>query len=414
MKPIKHIFRNKLVIVVLHIVAWLCFMLFPFFAYRIQVSDSAFFIKECVNTLILIGLFYLNMYVLIPRFFTLKKISLYIASVLVLIIVITLQQAIVEYQFMGHMMKRPRVGMALSAGPGGGILVHAVDSVRGGETFRERRFHRTQRFGWRNGPPPPDSLMNLRPFPGEGDNVFVEFIVPQVLRRTVMFTFLMLFMSGFIKIGIEWFKSEKQREELKVANLNAELKFLKNQINPHFLFNCLNTIYSLAHKQSPETEHALVKLSTIMRYMIYQANEDKVLLANELRYLQDYIDIQKLRLPQSISVDYQVTGEAGILKIPPMLLIPFVENAFKHGISYSEESYIIVKLVIDNGTLSMIVRNKLIRQKTAETGGVGLTNARKRLDMLYAGAHELTVKENGNEFIADLKIVLNNDEVYRS
>ncbi|WP_308199370.1 sensor histidine kinase [Chitinophaga sedimenti] len=157
-----------------------------------------------------------------------------------------------------------------------------------------------------------------------------------------------------------------------------------------------------------------MKLSTIMRYMIYQANEDKVLLANELRYLQDYIDIQKLRLPQSISVDYQVAGEAGILKIPPMLLIPFVENAFKHGISYSEASYIIVKLVIHNGTLSMIVRNKLIRQKTAEPGGVGLTNARKRLDMLYAGAHELTVKENGNEFIADLKIVLNNDEVYRS
>ncbi|WP_308199369.1 histidine kinase [Chitinophaga sedimenti] len=178
-----------------------------------------------------------------------------------LIIVITLQQAIVEYQFMGHMMKRPRVGVSLTAGPGGAVLVHAADSVQGGETFFHRRdsgrrFHRTQRFGWRNGPPPPDSMMNLRLFPAEGDNVFVEFIVPQVLRRTVMFTFLMLFMSGFIKIGIEWFKSEKQREELKVANLNAELKFLKNQINPHFLFNCLNTIYSLAHKQSPETEHA--------------------------------------------------------------------------------------------------------------------------------------------------------------
>ncbi|UYQ93858.1 histidine kinase [Chitinophaga horti] len=411
MKPFKHIFRNKLVIVVLHIVAWLCFFMFPFFAYRIQVSDYSFFIRECVNTLVLIGLFYLNMYVLIPRFFTLKKISLYIASVLVLIVVITLQQAIVEYRFMGHMMVgRPHIGMAIRAERGAVVFARRVDST--GQFNNGRHLGDRRMIRWRAGPPP-DSAMHMRPFPGEDEHVFRDFIIPQVLRRTVLFTLLMLFMSGFIKIGIEWFKSEQQREELKVANLNAELKFLKNQINPHFLFNCLNTIYSLAHKQSPETEHALVKLSTIMRYMIYQANEDKVLLANELRYLQDYIDIQKLRLPRSISVDYKVEGEADMYKIAPMLLIPFVENAFKHGISYTEEAYIIVKLTIDKGTLSMIVRNKLIRQK-AETGGVGLTNARKRLDLLYAGVHELAAGENGNEFIADLKIVLNHDEVYRS
>jgi two-component system, LytTR family, sensor kinase len=419
MKPIKHIFRNRLVVVVLHVIAWLCFFMFPFFAYRIQVSDYSFFYKEIVNTLVLIGLFYLNMYVLIPRFFTLKKISLYIASVLVLIAVITLQQAIVEYQFMGSLMKRPHIGVALTNGDGRRVMYrtdagpdgvfHARfderDSARINRRFEVRR---AMRWGGR-----PDSAMLARPFPPD-DNVFSEFIIPQVLRRSVMFTFLMLFMSGFIKIGIEWFKSEKQREALKVANLNAELKFLKNQINPHFLFNCLNTIYSLAHKKSPETEHALVKLSTILRYMIYQANEDKVLLVNELRYLHDYIDIQKLRLPQSITVDYTVTGDAGTLHIAPMLLIPFVENAFKHGISYSEEAYIIIQLVIDNGSLNMLVRNKIIRQKPEEAGGVGLTNAGKRLDMIYAGAHEITVKENGNEFIADLKIVLNHDEVYCS
>ncbi|WP_295118373.1 sensor histidine kinase [uncultured Chitinophaga sp.] len=419
MKPIKHIFRNKLVVVVLHIIAWLCFFMFPFFAYRIQVSDYSFFYKEIVNTLVLIGLFYLNMYVLIPRFFTLKKISLYIASVLLLIVVITLQQAIIEYQFMGDMMKRPHIGLAIASSDGRRVVYRTqggpdevmhtrfdeFDTSRRVRHFESRRAMRVRGMS--------DSAILARPFPPE-DNVFRDFIIPQVLRRTVMFTLLMLFMSGFIKIGIEWFKSEKQREALKVANLNAELKFLKNQINPHFLFNCLNTIYSLAHKKSPETEHALVKLSTILRYMIYQANEDKVLLANELRYLHDYIDIQKLRLPKSITVDYTVAGDAGTLQIAPMLLIPFVENAFKHGISYSEEAYIIIQLVINNGSLNMLVRNKIIRQKPDEAGGVGLTNALKRLDMMYAGAHEITVKENGNEFIADLKIVLNHDEVYRS
>jgi LytS/YehU family sensor histidine kinase len=216
----------------------------------------------------------------------------------------------------------------------------------------------------------------------------------------------MLFMSGFIKIAMEWFKSEKQREELKVEKLNAELKFLKSQINPHFLFNCLNTIYSLAHKQSTQTEHAILKLSTIMRYMIYESNEDKVLLSQELKYLQDYIDIQRLRLPKDINIDYRMSGFPGSLRIEPMLLVPFVENAFKHGISYTEDAFIDIDIAIVDETLNLEVRNSHFKERVAEKGGIGLQNVLKRLDMLYSNEHTIEIKEMESQFIVDLKIAL--------
>lgn len=445
MVSIRNIFRNKLVIICMHLVAWICIFLFPFFAYRIQVLDRSFFIKEAINTLFLIGLFYLNVYVLIPHFFTLKKIGIYIASVLGLIIFIAVQQAVVEYRFMVAIMNRPpfimeagenRVigSMALPA-TGGAIAFrspHApVLTIRGSSmvAFRDSvlatRPHplpwRKQLYrSWRSSRPSiADTFAVTDAFPDRPlhDTVFLtHFFFPEMLRKSATFALLMLFMSGFIKIALEWFKSEKQREALKVANLHAELKFLKSQINPHFLFNSLNTIYSLAHRRSPETEHALVKLSTIMRYMIYQSNEDRVPLQTELRYLQDYIDIQRLRMTRNIPVEVVVEGGDGAdLKIAPMLLIPFVENAFKHGISYTEPAYIHISMHIgDNGTFQLVVRNRVFRRRVSEKGGVGLNNVLKRLSLLYADAHTITVREHGEEFIADLKITLKHDEMFSS
>ncbi|WP_119078925.1 sensor histidine kinase [Chitinophaga alhagiae] len=482
MVSIRNIFRNRLVIISMHIVAWTCIFLFPFFAYRIQVADRSFFIKEAINTLFLVGLFYLNVYVLIPKFFTLKRIGIYIACVLGLIIFIAIQQAVVEYRFMTAIMDRPPffiaagdssfmpehpfeipvpegedsavmptlavgvTGMAAATnviyrgedGPGPAMALrtrHGDVVVAGGtqmmafrdSMLRKNPVHWRKRLfrTWRAQGAVIDSGVRIKAFPPAfaetiparpfHDGVFMmHFFFPEMLRKSGTFALLMLFMSGFIKIAMEWFKSEKQREALKVANLNAELKFLKSQINPHFLFNSLNTIYSLAHRRSPETEHALVKLSTIMRYMIYQSNEDKVPLQTELRYLQDYIDIQRLRMARNIPVEVTVEGEDGAdLEIAPMLLIPFVENAFKHGISYKEPSYIHIRMHIGkDGIFQLVVRNRLFRQRMAEKGGVGLNNALKRLSLLYADAHTITVREHGEEFIADLKIALKHDEVF--
>ncbi|WP_160713676.1 sensor histidine kinase [Chitinophaga solisilvae] len=253
---------------------------------------------------------------------------------------------------------------------------------------------------------PPGRMMRFMRTYGDSPSFWEYLLFPDVLRRSGFFALLMLFMSGFIKIAVEWFESEKQREALQVEKLNAELKFLKSQINPHFLFNCLNTIYSLAHKQSVQTEHAILKLSTIMRYMIYESNETMVRLDRELKYLQDYIDIQRLRLPKDITVDYAVSGNAGGLQIEPMLLVPFVENAFKHGISYAEPSFIHINIGITENMIRLMVKNSLFRERVAERGGIGLQNVLKRLEMLYDQEHEIDIRETDNQFIVDLKIVL--------
>ena len=412
---LKQLYKNRLFRVGLHIVVWTSFLFFPFFIYRIKIQHPWFFAREIVDNLFLIGLFYLNFYVLIPRFFTLKKIVYYLSFVVLTLVFIIVQQAVTEYVFWKTfaaeetVMVPPRNGdTRLTPAPSGFMRYHLLES----------RLHDK---GAENHVPlyaaaSLNDSMGLRGreyISSQQELSFLDYILfPDILRKSVFAALLMLFMSGFIKIAQEWFKSEQQREVLKVENLNAELKFLKSQINPHFLFNCLNTIYSLAHKHSAQTEHAIVKLSTIMRYMIYDSNEDKVQLQQELQYLEDYIDIQRLRMPDDIVVDYAVQGNPAGLKIAPMLLVPFVENAFKHGISYAEPSFIAIALAIEKNEMRLVVENSRFRQRVAEKGGIGLQNVRKRLELLYADHHELEITESETQFIVDLKIVLKNDQVY--
>lgn len=416
----KRIIRSRPFLISLHVLGWACFLFFPFFIYRIQILHTGFFIKELIDNLFLIGIFYLNIYVLIPRFFNGKKIVIYLCSIALLIVFITAQQASLNYYFFKKYGHRPPPMMAL----------RMDKKFNNGEVtsgrfppFHHRRLDMADEGGARSMAIPvsanggnelhiDSSRTTTAAFPGlplmepDGPTILEYLFFPEVLRRSGFFALLMLFMSGFIKIALEWFKSEKQREELKVEKLNAELKFLKSQINPHFLFNCLNTIYSLAHKQSTQTEHAILKLSTIMRYMIYESNEARVLLSQELRYLHDYIEIQRLRLPKDIDINYQLDGDADRLQIEPMLLVPFVENAFKHGISYTEDSFIDIAITTTENMIRLIVRNSHFKERVAERGGIGLDNVLKRLELLYENEHEINIRETENQFIVDLKIVL--------
>jgi two-component system LytT family sensor kinase len=452
MAHLKLIFRNRLFVVGLHVAVWSIFLFLPFFIYRIRILHPLFMTREIVDNLFLIGLFYLNFYVLIPRFFTLKKIIYYLGCILFLLVFIIVEQAVTEYYFVRMMFDegpafravveefpdstgkrvtfaRPRAFMEYRGVRGGDRVFFSTPKSRA--FFLSKRVRALQSYANDSAvvigaggmmaatiPVPRDSIPKagfVQSVPAIamarlGPSGFLQHLLfPEVLRKSVFAALLMLFMSGFIKIAQEWFKSEQQKEALKVENLNAELKFLKSQINPHFLFNCLNTIYSLAHKHSAQTEHAIVKLSTIMRYMIYESNEDKVQLQQELQYLQDYIDIQRLRLPAGIQVGYTVSGSSAGLGIEPMLLIPFVENAFKHGISYAEHSFIDIAVTIERNIVRLLVKNSLFRERVSEKGGIGLQNVLKRLELLYDNNHEIAITETDNQFIADLKIVLKND-----
>lgn len=203
---------------------------------------------------------------------------------------------------------------------------------------------------------------------------------------------------------------KKEREKIEKEKILSELSFLKSQINPHFLFNTLNNIYSLAEKGSDKTGESILMLSSLMRYMLYESNHGKIDLKKEIEYLQNYIAIQKLRISpgQSVTITFATEGEIEGIMIEPLILIGFVENAFKHGVSYKYKSIVEIWLLVNGNNLKLIVYNTkrpgslpMMSEK-----GIGLANARRRLDLLYKNSYELAVQDNKDFFQIDLILYL--------
>jgi len=215
-----------------------------------------------------------------------------------------------------------------------------------------------------------------------------------------------LFLSTALKFSVDWFLNERIQRDLENQRLSAELAFLKSQINPHFLFNSLNSIYSLAYQKSDTAPEAILKLSEIMRYMLYESNDNKVDLTKELQYLQNYIDLQKIRFGNKAFVDFKITGEVGNQKIVPLLLIAFIENAFKHGVANDPSSPICLRINLDGTKLHFYMENKKHTMNRDTEGGIGLNNVKRRLDLLYSGKYTLTIKDEPNIYTCELSLVL--------
>ncbi len=199
--------------------------------------------------------------------------------------------------------------------------------------------------------------------------------------------------------------------KIELGQASADLSFLRSQINPHFLFNILNTLYGTALQEHAErTSSGIQKLGDMMRFMLHENNQDRILLAREIEYLRNYIDLQQLRTATSpdIIVDCDIKDALESTYIAPMLLIPFVENAFKHGISLQEKSWINISLYESEGQLLFDVHNSIHRKSDADPeqrhSGIGLENVKQRLAMLYPGRHELIIRETTQEFFVHLTI----------
>lgn len=219
---------------------------------------------------------------------------------------------------------------------------------------------------------------------------------------------LVLSFSSSFRYLEDYFDQVQLQQELKNYKLEAELKLLKAQINPHFLFNSLNNIYSMAITNTRETGPMILKLSEMMRYMLYESNEDKVQLSKEIDYLNNYIALQQLKTerPQSIVLD--VKGDINAATIAPMLLIPFWENSIKHGnVHQSKDAWAKGSIVVSSGMLVFELRNTLgIKGAKDAMGGIGLDNVRKRLEMLYKGKYRLDIEETDSLFSVHLEINL--------
>ncbi len=210
-----------------------------------------------------------------------------------------------------------------------------------------------------------------------------------------------------IRFSIDWFESQKYKDELIKERQAGEIALLRSQVNPHFLFNTLNNIYSLVYNKSDEAPEAVMKLSSIMRYMLYDSNTDFVPVANEIEYLNSFIELQQLRITQRKYVDIKVLGAMENRTIAPMLLIPFVENAFKHG-DKNREPGIIIRLNLLDDRLIFTVENFLRKNNTntpEDSGGFGLENIKRRLGLLYPDKHELKINLTDETFKIELTIL---------
>ncbi len=220
------------------------------------------------------------------------------------------------------------------------------------------------------------------------------------LHHFSQFLVVLLF-SSMLKINNRWKEAERQK-------LTADLSFLKAQVNPHFFFNSLNSIYSLALMRSDKTAPAVVKLSGMMRYVIVDAAMDHVSLDKEVQYIEDYVEMQRVRLGDTMSLTYKADISTPGLQISPLILIPFVENAFKYGVNPEEESPIRLEISTSGRNLIMILENRKVVRSLGENlrGGVGIVNVRSRLKLLYPGKHDLLIKEDSDKFSVYLSITL--------
>ena len=228
----------------------------------------------------------------------------------------------------------------------------------------------------------------------------------QYLLSSAFTSVIFIFLSTVLKFTVDWFLNERVQRDLENQRLTAELSFLKSQINPHFLFNSLNSIYSLAYQKSDTTPEAILKLSEIMRYMLYECNDHKVELTKELQYLQNYIDLQKIRFGNKAFINFEVNGEVNNQHIVPLLLISFIENAFKHGVANDPLSPILLKINLSDGHLYFFVQNKKHSHNRDASGGIGLINVKRRLDLLYAGKYNLEIRDEADTYTAQLSLVL--------
>lgn len=206
------------------------------------------------------------------------------------------------------------------------------------------------------------------------------------------------------------FISDRLAKEKETEHLKTELSLLRSQASPHFMFNVLNNMVALARKQSDQLEPSLIKFSSLMRYMLYETDEEKVSLESEEEYLQSYIDLQQQRLSKKAVVNVSLSKPDKLYEIDPMLLIPFVENAFKHGTGFIENPKIDVELKAENNILYFRVRNTYdpsSQQIKDKASGIGLANVRRRLDLLHPGKYKLDITKENGLFTVYLQININ-------
>lgn len=227
---------------------------------------------------------------------------------------------------------------------------------------------------------------------------------PEFLIKAFFTSGFFVVMSSLLKFASDWFSNERIQRNLESQKKDMELQFLKSQLNPHFLFNSLNNIYSLAYQKSEKTADAILKLSEIMRYMIYESNDSWVALSKEVEYVQSYIELQKLRFKDGAAVELTLNGEIDNQRVVPLILISFVENAFKHGVANDPADPIRINIIANQKILHFSITNKKSKTNKDAMGGVGLNNVERRLQLLYPDRYKLNIVNSATHYTSELML----------
>lgn len=223
-----------------------------------------------------------------------------------------------------------------------------------------------------------------------------------------------LFITTPIRWMDEFYKRKELQQQFQTHRLEAELKFLKTQVNPHFLFNTLNNLYTLAYVGSEQTAPTILKLSEMMRYMLYESDARRVPLEREIHYLRNFIQLQELKTEESQQIAFEVAGDSGGIQIPPLLFVPLFENAFKHG-NLDEGGWLKSQLSITKDSLIFHISNSFQEnQKKDQVGGIGLENVKKRLALLYPDKHEFYVNSEDGVFSVKMKCEITSNSELRT
>lgn len=234
-------------------------------------------------------------------------------------------------------------------------------------------------------------------------------------RGPLAFCFLCMTTSAASPMIIKFFKlwTIKQRDWMRAQQekITAELQLLKAQVHPHFLFNTLNNIYSFSLENSPKTPGLILKLSSLLSYMLYDCKTDEVRLEKEIKIMKDYIDLERERYGNKIEISWSVEGEIKDKFIAPLLMLPFLENAFKHGTSEQiEKSWLSVDISVMHGTLKCKIANSKNEYVSQGANGIGITNVKKRLEFIYPGKYDLKINDEGDFFVVSMMLILANEQ----
>lgn len=388
----KQISKQTLLEQIVYLIIWIFIGVAPIVStYSAQntLPDHTTVWKDIMQSWIIIApffvLFLLNNFILIPKLFLRKNYLWYTISIILTLFILfkVVPESVLFYQLSENRQEQFMPGSDMR--PHGERLPHPKD----GEHSSEMR------------PPLPYRHHNRRqPMP------------PRMQPNTITFINLTIaiLLIGFnltIKLFIKSLRDEEVMKDLEHQKLESELQYLKYQLNPHFFMNTLNNIHALIDIDSRKAKTSIIELSKLMRYVLYESNKDYIELTKEITFLQNYIELMRLRFTESLNIQTDFPLIVPEVKIPPLLLISLLENAFKHGVSYREASFIHICLKIDNGSLIFKCSNSKHRTKKDEHHGVGLENVKKRLQLLFGNNYTYTVNENENEYNVSLNIPLN-------